>query len=92
MKVTKSQPAQIEQAHDEFEIALLAELRHLRSSEKILQRMYPKLKTKPQLRNRFMDQLAEMQLRAQRLDAVLNPIGALRSPIPAALAVNLPAA
>jgi hypothetical protein len=33
-----------------------------------------------------------MQLRAQRLDAVLNPISALQFPLPAAPAINLPAA
>jgi hypothetical protein len=32
----------------------------------------------PQLRGRFVEQLGEMQLRAQRLDAVLNPVGALQ--------------
>jgi ferritin-like metal-binding protein YciE len=92
MKATKSKPAQTQAALDEFEIALVAELRRLRSSEKILQRMYPRLKTMPQLRNRFLQQLAEMQLRAQRLDAVLNPISAFQFPLPAAPAINLPAA
>jgi hypothetical protein len=92
MKATKSNPAQTEAAHDEFEIALVAELRRLRSSEKTLQRMYPRLKTMPQLRNRFLQQLAEMQLRAQRLDAVLNPISALQFPLPAAPAIHSPAA
>jgi ferritin-like metal-binding protein YciE len=92
MKATKSKLAQLEPAHDEFEIAVVAELRHLRTSEKLLQRMYPRLKTMPQLRSRFMDQLAEMQLRAQRLDAVLNPIGAMRSPLSIAPAINSPAA
>ncbi len=73
-------------------MAVVAELQHLRSSEKLLQRMYPRLKTMPQLRNRFLDQLAEMKLRAQRLDAVLNPIGALRSPRSVAPFLNSPAA
>ena len=62
---------------------MVAELRHLRTSEKLLQRMYPRLKTMPQLRDQFMQQLADMQLRAQRLDAILNPIGAMQS-LPAA--------
>jgi hypothetical protein len=74
--------------HDEFEIALVAELTHLRNSEKQLQRMYPRLKTRPQLLSGFMQQLADMQMRAERLDAVLNPIGALRSPLMAAQAVT----
>ncbi|HTW64177.1 MAG TPA: hypothetical protein VME17_06155 [Bryobacteraceae bacterium] len=64
--------------NDEFETAVLAELRHLRRCEKRLQTMYPRLKSTPQLRGRFVQQLGEMQLRAQRLDAVLNPLGALQ--------------
>jgi ferritin-like metal-binding protein YciE len=63
---------------DEFESVVLAEIEELRRSEKALQKMYPRLKTKPQLRTRFLQQLAEMQQRAHRLDAVLNPLGALQ--------------
>ena len=92
MKATKSKLAQTEPAHDEFEVAVVAELRHLRTSEKVLQRMYPRLKTRPQLRDRFMEQLAEMQLRAERLDAVLNPIGTLQFRLPAAPVISSPAA
>jgi ferritin-like metal-binding protein YciE len=79
-------------AHDEFEIALVTELRHLRNSEKQLQRMYPRLKNRPQLMSGFMQQLADMQMRAERLDAVLNPIGALQYSQLAAQAVNSSAA
>lgn len=69
---------------DEFESALIAELMELRRSEKSLQKMYPRLKSKPQLRTRFLQQLAEMQQRAHRLDAVLNPLGAFQfaEPLP----------
>jgi ferritin-like metal-binding protein YciE len=63
---------------DEFEDALMAELEELRKSEKALQKMYPRLKHKPKLRIAFLQQLADMQRRAERLDGVLNPIGALR--------------
>jgi ferritin-like metal-binding protein YciE len=63
---------------EEFEGVLIAELEELRKSEKALQKMYPRLKSKPQLRVHFLKQLADMQQRAQRLDAVLNPIGALQ--------------
>jgi ferritin-like metal-binding protein YciE len=80
MKAVKSTPSQ-----DEFESALMAELEELRKSEKALQKMYPRLKSKPQLRTRFLLQLADMQQRAYRLDAVLNPIGALQ------FAPNVPA-
>jgi ferritin-like metal-binding protein YciE len=92
MKALKSKPAQTKLAHDDFESALVAELQHLRTSERKLQRMYPRLKTAPQLRSEFVEQLAEMQLRAERLDAVLNPFTALRSPIPVNAVRNMPAA
>ena len=61
---------------DEFENVLLTELEELRRTEKSLEEMYPRLKSKPQLRTRFLQQLADMQQRAYRLDAVLNPTGA----------------
>jgi ferritin-like metal-binding protein YciE len=60
-------------SQEEFENILLAELQELRRTEKSLEEMYPRLKSKPQLRTRFLEQLADMQERAYRLDAVLNP-------------------
>ena len=77
-KHTQSKPVQFRQAPDDFETAVIAELRHLRTSEKLLQSMYPRLKGAPQLRDRFLRQLGEMQRRAHRLDAVLNPVVALQ--------------
>jgi ferritin-like metal-binding protein YciE len=73
MKAVKSTRSQ-----DDFENALMAELEELRKSEKALQKMYPRLKTTPQLRTIFLRQLADMQHRAHRLDAVLNPVGAVQ--------------
>ncbi len=73
MKALKSTPSQ-----DEFENALMAELEELRKSEKALQKMFPRLKSRPQLRTRFLQQLADVQQRTYRLDAVLNPVGALQ--------------
>jgi len=92
MKASTAKPTPMTLTHDDFETALVAELQHLRTSERKLQRMYPRLKTAPQLRSQFMEQLAEMQLRAERLDAVLNPVGALRFPMLANTFCNLPAA
>jgi len=69
---------QYEFGQDEFENVLLAELQELRRTEKALQKMYPRLKSKPQLRTRFLQQLADMQQRAYRLDAVLSPVSALQ--------------
>ena len=80
MKVVKSPPSQ-----EEFESVLMAELEELRRSEKALQKMYPRLKSKPQLRTQFLQQLADMQQRAYRLDAVLNPVGALQFPQPVSM-------
>jgi ferritin-like metal-binding protein YciE len=65
--------AQPKRTQDDFENVLLAELQALRRTEKALERMYPRLKSKPQLRTRFLQQLEEMQHRAYRLDAVLSP-------------------
>ena len=75
-------------SQDEFENVLLAELEGLRRSEKALQRMFPRLKSKPQLRARFLVQLADMERRASRLDAVLNPIGALEFARPASVVAH----
>lgn len=86
METLKSVQSPIEK--DEFESALLAELVELRRSEKALQKMYPRLKSKPQLRTRFLQQLAEMQQRAHRLDAVLNPLEAFQFAEPVAAPVH----
>jgi len=83
MKAVISMPVQ-----DEFESAVLAELEELRRSEKALQKLYPRLKSKPQLRPQFLQQLADMQQRAYRLDVVLNPVGALQFAAPAFAAVH----
>ncbi len=83
MKAVTSMPVQ-----DEFESALMAELEELRRSEKALQKLYPRLKSKPQLRPQFLQQLADMQQRAHRLDAVLNPVGALQFDLPAYTSVQ----
>jgi ferritin-like metal-binding protein YciE len=83
MKAVKSTPSQ-----EEFENALMAELEQLRKSEKALQKMFPRLKSRPQLRTRFLEQLADMQQRAYRLDAVLNPVGALQFAPPVTFAAQ----
>ena len=64
-------------SQEEFENILLAELQELRRTEKSLEKMYPRLKSKPQLRQHFLEQLADMQQRAYRLDAVLNPTASI---------------
>jgi ferritin-like metal-binding protein YciE len=73
MKALKTTPLQ-----DEFESVVMSELEELRKTEEALQKMFPRLKGKPQLRALFMRQLADMQQRTLRLDAVLNPVEALQ--------------
>lgn len=74
----------VKSTQDDFENVLIAELEQLHKAEQALRKMYPRLKKKPQLRTVFLQQLADMQSRAQRLDAVLNPVEALQfsNPLP----------
>ena len=62
-----------------FDAVVVAEIQVLRSGERRLERLYSDLQTKPQLRDHFLRELAELQLRADRLDAVLSPVGAFNS-------------
>jgi hypothetical protein len=68
-------------AHEnDFDEILVNELEKLRSGEQSLRRLFPKLRKQPQLRDSFMLQLSEIRQRADRLNAVLDPLGALESP------------
>lgn len=62
-----------------FDAIVVAEIQMLRNGERRLQRLYSNLQVEPQLRSRFMHELAELQVRADRLDAVLSPVGAMSS-------------
>ena len=62
-----------------FDAIVVAEIQILRSGERRLERLYSDLQTKPQLRGDFLRELAELQLRADRLDAVLSPVGVMNS-------------
>jgi len=62
-----------------FDAIVVAEIKSLRSGERRLERLYSDLQTKPQLRGHFLRELADLQLRADRLEAVLNPLGALNA-------------
>jgi len=68
-----------------FDAVVVAEIQMLRSGERRLERLYSDLQTKPQLRDDFLRELAALQMRADRLDAVLSPVGA-QSSFPAYLA------
>jgi hypothetical protein len=62
-----------------FDAIVVAEIQILRSGERRLERLYSDLESKPQLRDDFLRELAELQMRADRLDAVLSPVGAMNS-------------
>lgn len=62
-----------------FDAVVVAELQILRSGERRLERLYTDLQTKPQLRTHFLRELAQLQLRADRLDAALTPLAAINS-------------
>ena len=57
-----------------FHSMVFAELNRLKEGEKRLERLYPRLQANPQLRGRFLRELAAVQERADRLDeALLQP-------------------
>jgi len=66
-------------SYDEyFERVLVAEVKSLKRDEGRLKRLYPRLRNQPKLQERFQVELAELQQRLDRLDAVLNPVYAFR--------------
>jgi hypothetical protein len=70
-------------ADDSSDTLLLTELEIVRSGEERLERLFPKLRLHPQLQECFLQELAEVRERANRLDAILNGLGAA-SQLPAA--------
>ena len=60
---------------DSFDQHLLTELEILRSGEERLRRLLPSLRLLRQLRKSFLQELAEIQERAEQLDAMLNCSG-----------------
>jgi len=61
-------------SNNNFDAMVVAEIKSLRTGERRLERLYSHLQTKPQLRSDFLRELAELQLRADRLEAVLSPM------------------
>jgi hypothetical protein len=57
-----------------LENIVITELVYLRESEDRLQRLYTHLGKKPHLRDEFMSELAELQMRADRVDALIDPM------------------
>jgi len=58
---------------DDFDAILVSELETLRQGEERLKSIYPSLGKKPQLREMFLNELAQLQRRSERLQAVLSP-------------------
>jgi hypothetical protein len=58
--------------HDDFDILVFSELKMLWEGEQRLGHLYPQLRKKPQLRERFLRELANVQQRVADLQAVLK--------------------
>jgi len=59
---------------ESFDGFVLTKLEIVRSSEKQLEWLFPKLQSNPQLQDSFLQQLAVVRKRAERLDAILESI------------------
>ncbi len=70
------QPRSCAVLDQDFDELLVAELETLRAGEQRLECLYSKLRLQPQLRELFLQELAEVRQRADRLEAVLNPLEA----------------
>jgi len=64
---------------DDFDAILVSEVETLRESEKHLNLIYQRMHEEPQLREFFLQELAGVQQRAERLSAVLCPDEILES-------------
>jgi len=58
--------------HDDFDDQVVSELQTLWEGEQSLGRLYPQLRKKPQLRELFLRELANVQQLAEHLQAVLK--------------------
>ena len=77
-----TQTAARKKSFDQF---VLTELEIVKSSEERLQRLFPKLRSNPQLQDGFLQELAAVRRRADRLDAILNGLEAVQFPMPSQL-------
>jgi hypothetical protein len=58
---------------DDFDTLLVSELETLLEDEQRLKQLFSQLRKEPHLREVFLGELADVQYRAERLHAVLNP-------------------
>ena len=77
--------------NDSLDKLVLTELEIVRSSEERLARLFPKLRLNPQLQDCFLQELAAVRQRADRLDAILSGLDAMEM-MPFASLNQLPAA
>jgi ABC-type phosphate transport system auxiliary subunit len=76
---------------DSFDKLVLTELEIVRTGEERLERLFPKLRLNPQLQDSFLQELAAVRKRADRLDAILSGIEVVER-MPVASFNQLPAA
>jgi hypothetical protein len=77
-----TQTAARKESLDKF---VLTELEIVKSSEERLERLFPKLRLNPQLQDGFLQELAAVRKRADRLDAILNGLESIQLPMPSQL-------
>lgn len=70
---------------ESFDKFVLTELEIVKSSEERLERLFPKLRLNPQLQDGFLQELAAVRKRADRLDAILNRLESIQLPMPSQL-------
>ena len=58
----------------DFDSVLVEEIEILKQGERRLQQLFPRLRLEPQLRDYFLLELTAVRQRADRLNAVLNPV------------------
>lgn len=76
--------------NEAFDTFVLTELEIVRSSEERLEQLFAKLRLNPQLQDCFLQELAAVRKRADRLDAILNGLDVVQ--LPMAAYNHLPAA
>ena len=68
--------------NESFDKFVLTELEIVKSSEERLERLFPKLRSNPQLQEGFLQELAAVRKRADRLDAILNGLDSVQFSMP----------
>lgn len=79
-------------SREDFDAVLVEELKILQNSERRLEKLFPKLRSQPELREYFLLELTEVRQRADRLNGVLNPLRIGEVPIAAEAPTFRPAA